>query len=40
MSDDEKSKKKETSYAKDVLNSVLFMIFIIIGMIILAHFRP
>ena len=36
----ENNEKKETGYIKDVLNSVLFMILIIIGMIVLAHFRP
>jgi len=40
MKDNENNEKKGTGYIKDVLNSVLFMILIIIGMIVLAHFRP
>ena len=40
MKDNENNEKKETGYIKDMLNSVLFMILIIIGMIVLAHFRP
>ena len=42
MTNDKNNDKKETQtgYGKDVIYSVLFMVLMIIGMIILAHFRP
>ena len=34
------NKDSEAGYGKDALNSVVFMVIIIILMIVIAHFRP